>query len=61
MHFSEVQDYDAGVCLGRNGVAQLESSFGADKPARTFNDCHLTHVVDMYAWHYSSELIVVWL
>jgi hypothetical protein len=51
----------AAVCLGRNGVSQLESSFGADKPARALNDRHLAHIVDMYAWHHSSELIVVWI
>ena len=31
----------------------------ADKSARAFNDCHLAYVVDMYAWHHSSELIAV--
>jgi hypothetical protein len=59
VHFREVQDYDAGACLGRNGVAQLECSLSADKSAGTFNDRHLAYVIDMYAWHLSSELIVI--
>jgi hypothetical protein len=59
VHFREVQDYDAGVCLGRNGVAQFECTLSADKSAGTLNDRHVTYVIDMYAWHLSSEQIVI--
>jgi hypothetical protein len=46
VHFREVQDHDASVFLGRNGVSQFESSVIADKSACALNDCHLTSVVD---------------
>jgi hypothetical protein len=55
VHFREVQNYDVGVCLGRNCIPQLESSLGADKSARALNNRHLTDFVDMYARHLSLQ------